>query len=173
MAKDKIIYVCSDCGAETPNWAGKCPSCGAWNTLREMKLTSGRSKTKANIIENTDSRPKKIGELSSGREIRFSTGIPELDRVLGGGAVIGSLILVGGAPGIGKSTLMLQMCGTAVTESRILYITGEESERQIKLRADRLRVVSEYLYVFAETDLDQMIKAIETIEPDIVIMGSS
>ena len=172
MAKEKTIYVCTDCGAETPNWAGKCPSCGAWNTLKEVKLAAGRSKAKTKVPEEHDIRPKKISELSIDREIRFATGIPELDRVLGSGAVVGSLNLVGGAPGIGKSTLLLQMCGAADTDSKILYITGEESERQIKLRADRLHVKSDRLYVFAETDLDDILKAIDTLEPDIDVIDS-
>ena len=122
MAKEKTIYVCSDCGAEAMNWAGKCPSCGAWNTLRKMK---GRQI----ITADPDIRPKRLKDLSMSEELRFSTGIPELNRVLGGGAVAGSLNLIGGAPGIGKSTLLLQMCGTLASDTKILYITGEESER--------------------------------------------
>ena len=172
MAKEKSIYICSECGAETSNWAGKCSFCGAWNTLREMKITSGRGKARSSVVDELDSRPKKINELSNNKEIRFATGIPELDRVLGGGAVVGSLNLVGGAPGIGKSTLLLQMCGKAGTEFRILYVTGEESERQIKMRADRLHVQSDQLYVYAETDLDRIVHAIEVIGPDIVVVDS-
>ena len=124
MAKEKTIYVCSECGAETANWAGKCSSCGAWNTLKELKLSSG--KPKARQISTIDSGilPKKIKDLSMSKELRFSTGISELDRVLGGGAVAGSLNLIGGAPGIGKSTLLLQMCGMLAADYEVLYITG-------------------------------------------------
>ncbi|MCR5135547.1 MAG: DNA repair protein RadA [Oscillospiraceae bacterium] len=172
LAKIKTVYVCSDCGSETPNWAGKCPYCGAWNTLKELRLESG--KTKASAVHQVDDapQPKRITELDTEKEIRVSTGISELDRVLGGGAVVGSLNLVGGAPGIGKSTLLLQMCGKLHSDSVILYITGEESERQIRLRADRLQVHNENLYVFAETDMDRIAKAIEKLMPDVVILDS-
>ncbi len=172
MAKERTIYICSDCGSEATNWAGKCPACGSWNTLKELKTTAGRTKTRQSIVSDPEVRPKKIADLSTSEELRFMTGIPELDRVLGGGAVNGSLNLIGGAPGIGKSTLLLQMCGTIASGSAVLYITGEESERQIKLRADRLHVSGEQLYVFAETDLDRIVNAIETVDPDIVIIDS-
>ena len=172
MAKERTIYICSDCGSETTNWAGKCPACGSWNTLKELKTTAGRTKTRQSIVSDPEVRPKKIADLSTSEELRFMTGIPELDRVLGGGAVNGSLNLIGGAPGIGKSTLLLQMCGTIASDSAVLYITGEESERQIKLRADRLHVSGEQLYVFAETDMDRIVNAIETVDPDIVIIDS-
>ena len=172
MAKERTIYICSDCGSETTNWAGKCPACGSWNTLKELKTTTGRTKTRQSIVSDPEVRPKKIADLSTSEELRFMTGIPELDRVLGGGAVNGSLNLIGGAPGIGKSTLLLQMCGTIASDSAVLYITGEESERQIKLRADRLHVSGEQLYVFAETDMDRIVNAIETVDPDIVIIDS-
>ena len=172
MAKERTIYVCSECGAETTNWAGKCPSCSAWNTLKELKLSSGKTKSRQISTIDSEILPKKIKDLSMSKELRFSTGISELDRVLGGGAVAGSLNLIGGAPGIGKSTLLLQMCGMLAADYEVLYITGEESERQIKLRADRLRVSGDRLYVFAETDLDRIIRAIETVSPDIVIIDS-
>ena len=170
MPKAKTVYVCSDCGAETPNWNGKCPNCGAWNTLKELRLEPGK-KTAARETDR-GTQPRKLTELNTESEIRFSTGISEFDRVLGGGAVVGSLNLIGGEPGIGKSTLLLQMCGTALTDGTILYVTGEESERQIRLRADRLKVRSDRLFVFAETDLDRILKAIETLRPEIVIMDS-
>ena len=172
MAKNKTTYICSDCGAETPNWAGKCPSCGAWNTLQEFRISQGKSHSKQLPDHGMESRPTKLKDLITAKEIRFSTGISELDRVLGGGAVIGSLNLVGGAPGIGKSTLLLQMCGAVDCSIRILYITGEESERQIKLRADRLRVIHDNLYVYAQTDIDEIAKSIDTIDPAIVIIDS-
>ena len=172
MAKEKTIYVCSECGSETPNWAGKCPACGSWNTLKELKLTAGRTKNRQVSSSDPVIRPKKIADLSLAEELRFMTGIPELDRVLGGGAVNGSLNLIGGAPGIGKCTLLLQMCGSVASDAVVLYITGEESERQIRLRADRLHVSGDQLYVFAETDLDRIVSAIETVSPDIVIIDS-
>ena len=171
MAKNKTVYVCSECGSETINWAGKCPSCGSWNTLQEIKVESSKSRVTSSLY-NREVKPQKLSALDITSEIRFQTGITELDRVLGGGAVIGSLNLVGGAPGIGKSTLLLQMCGTLSSDCKILYITGEESERQLKLRAERLHVRNDGLYVFAETDMDRITKAIDLIDPDIVIIDS-
>lgn len=171
MAKQKTIYCCSECGNETPNWAGKCPSCGSWNTLQEVKLEAKSAKAASARITYRDHTPKKLSALDTSAEIRFSTGISEFDRVLGGGAVVGSLVLVGGAPGIGKSTMLLQMCGM-VKNRKILYVTGEESERQLKLRANRLGVGNAEVYVLAETDLDNIIACIEEFKPDIVILDS-
>ena len=168
--KERSVYCCAECGAETANWAGRCPSCGAWNTLVEVKTDrSSGGKPSNSRIER--SRPKKISELDMTEEIRVSTGITELDRVLGGGAVTGSLVLVGGAPGIGKSTLLLQMCAN-LEEKKILYVTGEESERQLKLRAVRLGLTGENILVLAETDLDAIIDCINTQQPEIVIIDS-
>lgn len=174
MAKQKTIYCCTECGNETANWAGKCPSCGAWNTLREIKLsTDRRNKSTSFTRGEPDFFPlKRISELDADAEIRFMTGISEFDRVLGGGAVAGSLILVGGAPGIGKSTLLLQMCGSLEKDRKVLYVTGEESERQLKLRAMRLGVDGGETYVLAETDMDNIIAAISHSSPDIVIIDS-
>ena len=170
--KQKSVYCCSECGYESSNWAGKCPSCGQWNTLVEMKLNpSGREK-RATGRFSAAREAKKITELDMGEDIRFSTGISEFDRVLGGGAVTGSLVLVGGAPGIGKSTLLLQMCGSMAPDSRILYVTGEESERQLKLRAMRLGVENENLFVLAETELDDIAACIESLKPALVIIDS-
>ena len=168
--KEKTVYCCRECGYETANWAGKCPSCGAWNSLAEMKLESASaSKGVKERIGRAKAKP--ISALDMSEEIRLSTGISELDRVLGGGAVIGSLVLVGGAPGIGKSTLLLQMCGH-LPERKILYVTGEESERQLKLRAVRLGVDGENILVLPETDLDAIVDCINAEEPDIVIIDS-
>ena len=171
MAKrEKTVYCCRECGFETANWAGKCPSCGAWNSLAEVKLDSvSPQKGSRERIERA--KPKKITDLDMSEEIRLSTGISELDRVLGGGAVAGSLALVGGAPGIGKSTLLLQMCGNLL-DRRILYVTGEESERQLKLRAVRLGVNGENLFVLPETDLDAIVDCINAQEPELVIIDS-
>ena len=174
MARQRTVFVCTDCGNETPNWAGRCPKCGSWNTLKEItpeaQPRGGRTKTSASSAERK--LPKKISELDVREEIRFSTGISEFDRVLGGGAVEGSLVLVGGAPGIGKSTILLQMCGQVCVEKKILYVTGEESERQLKLRANRLRVNSGSVYVLAETDISAVISTIDTMNPDLVIIDS-
>ena len=171
MAKrEKTVYCCRECGFETANWAGKCPSCGAWNSLAEVKLDSvSPQKGSRERIERA--KPKKITDLDMSEEIRLSTGISELDRVLGGGAVAGSLVLVGGAPGIGKSTLLLQMCGNLL-DRRILYVTGEESERQLKLRAVRLGVNGENLFVLPETDLDAIVDCSNAQEPELVIIDS-
>lgn len=171
--KQKTIYCCSECGNETANWAGKCPTCGAWNTLEELRLEAGMKRGgtgrgRAAALQ----KPKKITELDMSAEIRFSTGIPEFDRVLGGGAVMGSLVLVGGAPGIGKSTLLLQMCGQIQDGRRILYVTGEESERQLKLRSDRLGIKNDELYVLAETDMDSVLASFDVLAPDTVIIDS-
>ena len=172
MAKQKTVYCCTECGNETPNWAGKCPACGAWNTLTEVKLEARAGKLPAASRGFPAQQPRKISELDTGEELRFSTGISEFDRVLGGGAVEGSLILVGGAPGIGKSTLLLQMCGLTAPERRILYVTGEESERQLKLRANRLGVDQAEVYVLSETDLDNILACIDELKPELVIIDS-
>ena len=170
--KQKTVYCCSDCGSETPNWAGKCPSCGAWNTLVEVKLDNESTASRSVRRGDDEVKAKKLSVLDTSEEIRFSTGIAELDRVLGGGAVVGSLVLVGGAPGIGKSTLLLQMCGMIGEGRTVLYVTGEESERQLKLRADRLGVSCGEIYVLSETDLDKIIACIDDVKPDAVIIDS-
>ena len=174
--RQKTIYCCTECGNETANWGGKCPSCGAWNTLKEVRLEAGVKRRSASAGQGSygyyAQKPKRISELDTEAEIRFSTGISELDRVLGGGAVVGSLVLVGGAPGIGKSTLLLQMCGLAEQGKKILYVTGEESERQLKLRAMRLAVDNAELYVLAETDINNILACVDDLGPDIVIIDS-
>ena len=140
MAKAKTVFYCTNCGNETPKWQGRCPACGAWNTMEEFiekPVAVGKAKS-APVGQSR--KPKKLSEVTSDGEIRFSTGMTELDRVLGGGAVAGSLVLVGGAPGIGKSTLLLQICSCLCMRHRVLYVSGEESERQLKLRAERLGV---------------------------------
>lgn len=170
--KRKTVYCCSECGNETPNWAGRCPACGAWNTLQEVMIETGSGKKSASNARAAVGKAKPLSELDTLEEIRFATGISEFDRVLGGGAVAGSLVLVGGAPGIGKSTLLLQMCASAGAGRKILYVTGEESQRQLKLRAMRLGVDGENIYVLAETDIDSIIAAIEELKPDIAIIDS-
>ena len=170
--KRKTVYCCSECGNETSNWAGRCPACGAWNTLQEVTIEPGSGKKSAVNARAAAGKAKPLSELDTSEEIRFATGISEFDRVLGGGAVAGSLVLVGGAPGIGKSTLLLQMCASAGVGRKILYVTGEESQRQLKLRAMRLGVDGENIYVLAETDIDSIIAAIDELKPDIAIIDS-
>lgn len=172
MAKAKTVFYCTNCGNETPRWQGKCPACGAWNTIEEhieKPVPVGRAKA-APVGQSR--KPQKISEVSSSGELRFSTGMGELDRVLGGGAVAGSLVLVGGAPGIGKSTLLLQICNSLCTGRKVLYISGEESERQLKLRANRLGVAPDSLYILSETRLSDMMEAVKQLEPDILIVDS-
>ena len=171
--RQKTVYCCTDCGYETANWAGKCPSCGAWNTLSELRLErDGSGRGAGRVRSGSSAAPKRLEELDLSEEIRFSTGISEFDRVLGGGAVVGSLVLVGGAPGIGKSTLLLQMCASAGASKRVLYVTGEESERQLKLRANRLGVRGGEIFVLPETDLDSILAGIDALRPDVVIVDS-
>ncbi len=172
MAKAKSIFFCTECGNETPKWSGRCPSCGAWNTLTEQTV-SDTSKGKAGGRGRMpQSRAHPIGELDASQELRFPTGMGELDRVLGGGAVQGSLVLVGGAPGIGKSTLMLQICGKLSEHEKVLYVSGEESPRQLKLRADRLGVASGGLYVLSETCLGDVLQSVRDEKPGILIIDS-
>ncbi len=172
MAKSKTVFYCTNCGNETPKWQGRCPSCGAWNTMQEhieKPAPVGRAKTAPVGLSR---RPQRLQEVDSGDEIRFSTGMGELDRVLGGGAVVGSLVLVGGAPGIGKSTLLLQICNRLCQGRTVLYVSGEESERQIKLRAQRLGVRPESLLLLSETRLSDILEAVEEEKPDILIVDS-
>lgn len=168
--RQKTVFCCSECGNETVKWSGRCTACGAWDSLVEVKLDAkSKGSTKR---ANSKKTPKLISELDTEAELRFSTGIGELDRVLGGGAVKGSLVLVGGAPGIGKSTLLLQLCGLVEGEMKILYVTGEESERQLKMRAQRLGVDNGQIYVLAETGLTEVLEAADELEPDIMIVDS-
>lgn len=167
-SKNKTVFCCSECGNETIKWSGKCPACGAWNSLVEIRETKTGEKRYSDSV--SDARP--LDELEISDEIRYQTGIPEFDRVLGGGAVKGSLILVGGAPGVGKSTLLLQLCRSCEENKRILYVSGEESGNQLKMRAQRLAVSNKDLYVLAETDLARISDSIKNLKPDIVIIDS-
>ena len=172
MAKAKTVFYCTACGNESPKWQGRCSACGAWNTMEEhieKPVAAGKAKS---APVGMSRRPQKIHEVDSGSEIRFSTGIGELDRVLGGGAVEGSLVLVGGAPGIGKSTLLLQICTSLCSGRKVLYVSGEESERQLKLRAQRLGVAPEELYILSETRMSDILEAVEEMKPDILIADS-
>ncbi len=170
--KQKTLFYCTACGNETPKWAGKCPACGAWNTITEQPETPKGAFKSGKQKNFTARKACPITDLQSDEEIRFPTGMGELDRVLGGGAVKGSLVLVGGAPGIGKSTLMLQICSRLCESSKVLYVSGEESEHQLKLRAKRLRVESASLYVISETSLGGMLESVVAEQPDILIVDS-
>lgn len=174
--KEKTVFYCTECGNETPKWQGRCPACGNWNTMVEQPAAPKKSAAaRSGRGMATDAGapvPRRISQVETAEELRFSTGVRELDRVLGGGAVAGSLVLVGGAPGIGKSTLMLQICGSLCRDFTVLYVSGEESERQIKLRAARLRVEGDRLYVLSETRLDDILEAVRNLGPDILIVDS-
>ena len=173
--KKKPGFFCTDCGTEYLSWQGRC-SCGAWNTIVEAPAAAaaarGASSRSAQSTGSTRARPKTLSEIEDNSELRVATGLNELDRVLGGGAVLGSLILVGGAPGIGKSTLLLQICNIISKNRKVLYISGEESERQIKLRAARLGVVSENVLLLTETDINEVLAVVEETKPDILIVDS-
>jgi len=166
-SKSKSIYMCNECGAESAKWYGRCPSCGAWNSLEEQVNLPGVSSTR---VSSATVQP--LNEIVPNNRQRYRTGMNELDRVLGGGIVRGGLMLIGGDPGIGKSTLLLQICAHLGAENRVLYISGEESEGQLKLRADRLGVHSHNLFVLCENDLDTALAAMQQEKPDIVIVDS-
>ena len=172
MAKTKTVYYCTSCGNESLKWQGKCPACGAWNTLTEhIEKPSPVVRGKAAPV-GVSRTAQKLEDVRTDSELRFSTGMGELDRVLGGGAVAGSLVLVGGAPGIGKSTLLLQICNSLCAGRTVLYISGEESERQLKLRAERIGVAPDALYILSETRLSDIMESVETLDPDILIVDS-
>lgn len=174
--KSKTTYICRECGYKSPKWLGKCPGCNSWNTIEETLITPEKktSAVSSLVKENAGNArmPKKISEVTADCETRYTTGLKELDRVLGGGIVQGSLILVGGDPGIGKSTLLLQICQSVGKSKKILYVSGEESEGQIKIRAERLGVTTDMLYLVSETDVSTIIECINGIKPDVVIIDS-
>lgn len=169
MAKTKTYYICSECGQEYPKWQGKCNSCGAWNSLEEEETVTGIS---ARTSSSHKVKYSKLSEISYDEDVRYDTGSEELNRVLGGGLVKGSLVLLSGDPGIGKSTLLLQICNFLGEEHRVLYVSGEESRRQIKLRAERLKVDTENLSLISDTDCNAIILSIKEHKPDIVIVDS-
>lgn len=170
MAKVKSVFVCSECGYESAKWMGKCPACNAWNSFYEEKLVKGNEGGKKE--KNKSVTPKPLNEYIGTESQRISTGYEELDRVLGGGLVKGSLVLLGGEPGIGKSTLILQICDKMKGEGKVLYVSGEESAEQIKLRADRLQITNASILFLGETDIDVIDMAIEEVKPKLVIIDS-
>jgi len=173
--KFKTVYVCTECGAQSAKWSGKCSYCGKWNTLEEETVMTGASKSldaAAEILNIEYTEPKSINDIGTEDEHRYYTGVSELDRVLGGGLVKGSLVLLSGDPGIGKSTLLLQICKYLCDGLKVLYVSGEESARQIKLRAQRLSVESENLFLVSQTNVESIINTIAKFTPDVVMIDS-
>ncbi len=168
MASDKTAYVCSNCGAVTTKWYGKCPSCSQWNTLVEEVVSSGKSTSHRRAAAPLTA----LDKVDINDELRYTTGIEELDRVLGGGIVRGSVVLIGGEPGAGKSTLLLQLSGSLAQTARVMYVSGEESARQIKLRANRLGVNSANIAISNETDITSVVRQIVDERPDIAVIDS-
>lgn len=178
MAKSKTLFFCQSCGYESPKWIGKCPSCGSWNSFVEEVVSKNepdRNEWRQESSKSRVSKPKTLNEIVSTGEIRIATPDQELNRVLGGGIVPGSLILIGGEPGIGKSTLMLQL-GLSLQKAKILYVSGEESEQQIKMRAERLSTKPsgsfENFYMLAETSTKNIFQAVESLQPNLIIIDS-
>lgn len=172
MAKNKTVYVCSQCGYESPKWYGKCPSCGEWDTLNEEQIiVQPAAKTPKNALRSF-SGAFKLSQIDSSTELRYDTGVGELNRVLGGGLVKGSLVLLCGDPGIGKSTLLLQICEKLANKMSVLYVSGEESAYQLKMRAKRLGVSPEKLLIMTETDAESVCEYIRAEKPDVVMIDS-
>lgn len=169
-SKNKSMYVCTNCGYESVKWYGKCPQCNEWNTMEEEIQSYSSKKTSFN--KSSIQPAKKLAEINDDIEKRMLSGVKEFDRVLGGGIVEGSLVLISGDPGIGKSTILLQICQTIDKNKKILYVSGEESARQIKLRANRLNVDNDNLYILAQTDVSIIIETIKVEKPDLVIIDS-
>lgn len=171
MAKTKTVYFCSNCGNESPKWLGKCPNCGEWNTYVEEKVQAPAGKGTLLSHTATDSVPVKLAEINQEKEERIQMPSGELNRVLGGGLVAGSIILIGGEPGIGKSTLVLQNM-LRIRSRRVLYVSGEESARQLKMRADRLGADGGECYIVCETSLEKIFRHIENCKPGILVVDS-
>ena len=169
MAKSKTVFVCSECGNESSKWLGKCPACNSWNSFYEQKIVETKNK---DIVDKKASTPQKLNSYEAKETLRIHTGFNELDRVLGGGLVKGSLILLGGEPGIGKSTLILQICDKIKGDGKVLYVSGEESAEQIKIRADRLNINNEDIMFLGETDIDLIQENILQMCPKLVIIDS-
>ncbi|MBO7333739.1 MAG: AAA family ATPase, partial [Lachnospiraceae bacterium] len=171
MPKSKTVFYCTSCGYESSKWMGQCPGCREWNTFTEEPVRSDKAGGKRASV--TNNKPVLLKEVSADEAERFSTGLPELDRVLGGGIVKGSLVLIGGDPGIGKSTLLLQVTrNLSLSDKKVLYVSGEESLRQIKMRADRLGSDYKDMLLLCETDLDDIETSILEIKPDVVVIDS-
>ena len=171
MPKTKTIFVCQNCGAESPKWIGRCPSCKEWNTYHEEVVAPASPTRNTFLSDHIKRKPELLHNISSDEHDRQKTGIPELDRILGGGMVAGSLILLGGEPGIGKSTLALQLALT-LKDKNVLYVSGEESEEQISLRAKRLHNSNPSCYIYAETELENIFVQAENLKPGLIIIDS-
>ena len=173
MAKGRTIYACQNCGAQSPKWMGRCPECGEWNSLVEEQEVSASATAVEKLKTGSQSVPTPITAIESGQDFRFSSCIHEMDRVLGGGIVPGSVVLIGGDPGIGKSTLLLQMAGgLSLAGWKVLYVSGEESARQTRLRGERLHVSHPSLYILTETCLEYILKHVEDLNPNVLIIDS-
>ena len=172
MAKSKTVFVCNECGYESAKWLGKCPACNAWNSFFEEKVIKEKDGAFISDKKTKSSKPTTLNSIEGKEASRTSTGVGELDRVLGGGLVKGSLVLLGGEPGIGKSTLILQICNKMKGKGKVLYVSGEESAEQIKIRADRLNIKNEDILFLGETDIDLIADAIKETNPKLVIIDS-
>jgi DNA repair protein RadA/Sms len=173
MSKNKTVHICQSCGAQSPKWVGKCPECGAWNSYVEELIRSETDKNASQGRISESSSPVRLVDVAIDHEDRHTTGIKELDTVLGGGVVRGSLVLVGGDPGIGKSTMLIQVADrVALSGKKVLYVSGEESVKQTKLRADRIGVSAPSLYIVSENDLDSILKIVSSLQPDVLIVDS-
>lgn len=171
--KAKQVFFCEQCGYESAKWYGKCPSCGEWNTMVESTAVTGKAPVRHDLAPAREmAQPKKLEEISEKQTERMKTGMEELDRVLGGGLVTGSMVLVGGDPGIGKSTLLLQICSHLAQEKKVLYVSGEESQHQVKMRAQRLGLTYDHLYLLSQTNLEEILQVIENQQPQVVIIDS-
>ena len=169
MAKNQTVFVCSNCGNESPKWLGKCPACNSWNTFYEEKIVTSKVSGEKKVVS---AEVKKLNSVEIEKYSRYKTGYEELDRVLGGGLVQGSLVLLGGEPGIGKSTLILQICDKIKVNGSVLYISGEESATQIKMRADRLNINNENILFLGETCIETIENTLESVKPDFIIIDS-
>ena len=172
MAKSKVVYVCSECGYETSKWMGKCPSCNSWSTLEEDVRTEVASSRSVSAMKFDRAEAKTLSEISANDEVRIKTDMRELDRVLGGGIVKGSVVLLSGDPGIGKSTILLQVCRALQNKMQVLYVSGEESATQIKMRAERLGVSGENVKIMTSTDVQAICEYVNATKPDIVMIDS-
>lgn len=174
MAKIKTVFTCQECGYKTPKWLGKCPECQQWNSFSEEE-TIKPSKAAPKSVGNRESRPKTIDEIEHESFERYSTGIGEFDRVMGGGVTVGSLTLIGGEPGIGKSTLLMEVCGKLLSlnpKERILYVSGEESESQVASRSKRLGVKNDGFYIFNETSWQKVLEQVKELKPKFLVLDS-
>ena len=173
----KTVYICTECEYESPKWLGKCPKCGSWNSFVEdvVERSAGSASDaprRTSVVGSGNNKASRFSELSAPEYIRYSTGLGELDRVLGGGLVTGSVVLLSGEPGVGKSTLLLQICDTLGKSRSVLYVSGEESSGQLKLRAERLSVEGDNLYILTETNIENILSEAAKIKPDVIIADS-